>query len=145
MHWFQCVLNWCERCSCGANLIQYIPYQYRKSHYGDKKVVKSSYINNGNSYKSKTTYLYWIKPLGAGRDSKSVFTEGVHVFIITWTRGLDGMAIFTSIRWYLLFVCRFHIAMPSRNSHYKKQTVVTRSHSGYPYTWKRSVFIAWTL
>ena len=36
-------------------------YQYRKSHCGDKTVVRSSYLHNGNSYTSKTTSLYWIR------------------------------------------------------------------------------------
>ena len=36
-------------------------YQYRKSHFGDKTVVKSSYLNNGSSYTGKTTSLYWIR------------------------------------------------------------------------------------
>ena len=36
-------------------------YQYRKSHCGDKTVVRSSYIHNGVSYTGKTTSLYWIR------------------------------------------------------------------------------------
>ena len=38
-------------------------YQYRKSHCGDKTVVRSSYLHNGNSYTGKMTSLYWISPL----------------------------------------------------------------------------------
>ena len=38
-------------------------YQYRKSHCGDKTVVRSSYLNNGISYIGKTTSLYWIRAL----------------------------------------------------------------------------------
>ena len=34
-------------------------YEYRKSHCGDKKVVRSSYLHNGISYTGKTTSLYW--------------------------------------------------------------------------------------
>ena len=36
-------------------------YQYRISHCGDKTVVRSSYVHNGNSYTGKTTSLYWIR------------------------------------------------------------------------------------
>ena len=36
-------------------------YQYRKSHCGDKTVVRSSYLHNGISYTGKMTSLYWIK------------------------------------------------------------------------------------
>ena len=38
-------------------------YQYRKSHCGDKTVVRSSYHHNGISYTDKMTSLYWIKAL----------------------------------------------------------------------------------
>ena len=36
-------------------------YQYRKSHCGDKTVVRSSYLHNGDSYIGKITSLYWIR------------------------------------------------------------------------------------
>ena len=35
-------------------------YQYRKSHCGDKTILRPSYLHNGISYTSKTTFLYWI-------------------------------------------------------------------------------------
>ena len=35
-------------------------YQYRKSHCGDKTVVRSSYLHNGISYTGKMTSLYSI-------------------------------------------------------------------------------------
>ena len=37
--------------------------RYGDSHYKDKKVVRLSYIYNGNSYTDKMTSLYWISPL----------------------------------------------------------------------------------
>ena len=37
-------------------------YQYRKSHCGDKTVVRSSYLHHGISYTGKMTYLYWFVP-----------------------------------------------------------------------------------
>ena len=36
-------------------------YQYRKSHCGDKTVVKSSYLHNGIFYTGKMSSLYWIR------------------------------------------------------------------------------------
>ena len=33
-------------------------YQYRKSHCGDKTILRPSYLNNGISYTNKTTSLY---------------------------------------------------------------------------------------
>ena len=38
-------------------------YQYRKSHCGDKTIVRSSYLHNGISYTGKMTSLYWIGAL----------------------------------------------------------------------------------
>ena len=35
-------------------------YQYRKSHCGDKTILRPSYLHNGISYTDKTTALYWI-------------------------------------------------------------------------------------
>ena len=40
-------------------------YQYRKSHCGDKTVVRSSYLHNGISYTGKMSSLYWIRALVA--------------------------------------------------------------------------------
>ena len=39
-------------------------YQYRKSHCGDKTVVRSSYLHNGISYTGKMSSLYWIRAQG---------------------------------------------------------------------------------
>ena len=36
--------------------------QDRKSHCGDKTVVRSSYLHNGISFTGKMIYLYWIRP-----------------------------------------------------------------------------------
>ena len=40
-------------------------YQYRKSHCGDKTVVRSSYLHNGISYTGNMSSLYWIGTLYA--------------------------------------------------------------------------------
>ena len=37
-------------------------YQYRKSHCGDKTILRPSYLHNGISYIGKTS-LYWIRTL----------------------------------------------------------------------------------
>ena len=36
-------------------------YQYRKSHCGDKTILRPSYLHNEISYTDKTTSLYWIR------------------------------------------------------------------------------------
>ena len=45
-------------------------YQYRKSHCGDKTVVRSSYLHNGISYTDKMSSLYWIGALIISRRPK---------------------------------------------------------------------------
>ena len=49
-------------------------YQYRKSHYGDKTVVRSSYLHNGISYTGKMASLYWIRSL-------AVSSYGIELFM----------------------------------------------------------------
>ena len=41
-------------------------YQYRKSHCGDKTVVRLSYLHNGISYAGKMSSFYWIRVLQFG-------------------------------------------------------------------------------
>ena len=36
-------------------------YQYRKSHCGDKTILRPSYLHYGISYTGKMTTLYWIR------------------------------------------------------------------------------------
>ena len=59
-----------ERFQFKKNLVHLIPgprfnikmssYQYRKSHCGDKTILRPSYLHNGISYTGKTLSLYWI-------------------------------------------------------------------------------------
>ena len=65
-------------------------YQYRKSHSGDKTVVRSSYLHNGISYTGKMSSLYWIGghircPLGIMQPCNSSLLYGIwlHMYIIT--------------------------------------------------------------
>ena len=43
--------------------------QYRKSHCGDKTIVRSSYLHNGISYICKMASLYWFSPHGPIKQS----------------------------------------------------------------------------
>ena len=43
--------------------IKMTSYQYRKSHCGNKTIIRPSYLHNGISYTGKTTSLYWIGAL----------------------------------------------------------------------------------
>ena len=53
----------CDLCNPGPWFnIKMSYYQYRKSHCGDKTVVRLSYLHNGNLYTGKMIPLYWISP-----------------------------------------------------------------------------------
>ena len=46
-------------------------YQYRKSHCGDKTVVKSSYLSNEISYAGKTGHIFILNQpqrMGCGQN-----------------------------------------------------------------------------
>ena len=40
--------------------IKMTSFRYRKSHCGDKTILRPSYLHNGISYTGKTTSLYWV-------------------------------------------------------------------------------------
>ena len=50
-------------CSGHQFNIKMTSYQYRKSHCGDKTILRPSYLHNGISYTGKMTSLYWIRAL----------------------------------------------------------------------------------
>ena len=50
--------------------IQMPSYQYRKSHCGDKTVVRSSYLDNRISYTGNMTSLYWIRAQVLSRERR---------------------------------------------------------------------------
>ena len=58
--------------------IKMLSYQYRKSHCGDKTVVRSSYLHNGISYTGKMTSLYWIKALLITNVYGVLYTTGLN-------------------------------------------------------------------
>ena len=54
--------------------------QYRKSHCGDRTVVRSSYLHNGVTYTGKMSSLYWSGALEL-TDNKSILVR-----LMTWCR-----------------------------------------------------------
>ena len=56
-------VSMCGRCNLtGPRFnIKMTSYQYRKSHCGDKTILRPSYLHNGISYTGKMTSLYWIR------------------------------------------------------------------------------------
>ena len=57
---------WLWDCQCGLIPgprfnIKITSHPYRKSHCGDKTIVRLSYLHSGISYTGKMTSLYWIR------------------------------------------------------------------------------------
>ena len=68
-------------------------YQYRKSHCGDKTVVRSSYLHNGVLNTGKMSYLYWIGP----SDLLYYFISDVLFFVLTGTCSIPYVALIDGI------------------------------------------------
>ena len=49
--------------------IKMLSYQYRKSHCGDKTILRLSYLHKGISFTGKMASLYWIGPLDPPSES----------------------------------------------------------------------------
>ena len=68
-HWFPMWLPGIFRLtlqvSGGRSNIKMPSYQYRKSHRGDKTILRPSYLHNRISYTGKLASLYWIRALVA--------------------------------------------------------------------------------
>ena len=63
MIWFPVLIGWHHYIETSTGLyfnIKMLSWQCRKSHCGDKTVVRSSYLHNGISYTCETISLYWI-------------------------------------------------------------------------------------
>ena len=72
--------------------IKMTSYQYRKSHCGDKTILRPSYLHNGISYTGKTTSLYWI------RAQCSLLLLWIHGLIHTWQ--YHTLSYWCVIIWY---------------------------------------------
>ena len=67
-------------------------YQHRKSHCGDKTILRPSYLHNGISYTGKTASLYWIRALDPTISSVEGTTDhmdldmtiAVHHWFMAW-------------------------------------------------------------
>ena len=72
--------------------IKMISYQYRKSHCGDKTILRSSYLHYGISYTDKMTSIYWIRalvifgqhPHERRKITSNVGTQHSHDVLLLW-------------------------------------------------------------
>ena len=76
-------------------------YQYRKSHCGDKAVVRSSHLHDVNSYTSKTSSLYLNQ--GPGDAIWLDRTQSSLVQIMAWQSNYGS---FLSVEWIENVICK---------------------------------------
>ena len=109
---------WCPGPRFNMNMLS---YQYRKSHCGDKTVVRSFYLHNGISYTGKMSFLYWtgaVVPLAQGiyihhNEMADRYMWGVtllHNFKFDWSCFLELKWLFRCGHIYSIFheiVCVF--------------------------------------
>ena len=81
-------------------------YQYRKSHCGDKTLLRPSYLHNGISYTGKMTSLYWIRALVVWIHLGLYYTapmihrvESHKSLMITWYRHTEWDNRVAVLRW----------------------------------------------
>ena len=70
--------------------IKMLSSQYRKSHCGDKTVVRASYLHNGISFTGKMSSLYWIGALDTHWCGllMPTFDSELHHYLWHWTASL---------------------------------------------------------
>ena len=82
------------RRSVGWFNIKMSSYQYRKSHCGDKTILRPSYLHNGIPYTGKMTSLYWIRALqGSTLQVLLLCTNFVKMGTPEFSRWSDGWSV----------------------------------------------------
>ena len=62
-------------------------YQYRKSHCGDKTILRPSYLHNGISFTGKMASLYWIR----AQVSRTGISNYISQFIVGCNCSMNGL------------------------------------------------------
>ena len=103
-------------------------YQYRKSHCGDKTILRPSYLHNGISYTGKTTSLYWIRAL----ESISVYLCKIKMIVTSCSMSSVGKIKFSELDHWICFHIKLLIKpMPSTGSCLQQTAIVTKFNSVY--------------
>ena len=74
-------------------------YQYRKSHCGDKTILRPSYLHNGISYTGKTTSLYWIGALVANHMTELGSLQSTQVLVSNSVISAPNPSIRILLQW----------------------------------------------
>ena len=100
-------------------------YQYRKSHCGDKTVVRSSYLHSGISYTGKMTSLYWFSPLVP-------FIARSSPAIVLSMRDIQGLVVHKE--WFQLPVCTSSVLLKRRQKNANRFSWQNLSSARVDYT-----------
>ena len=101
-------------------------YQYRKSHCGDKTVVRSSYVHNGISYTGKMSSLYWI----GTEEFRALLVALFLVWTCFWKKKRSrGKWHETTLRWFDLTVL-FSVVMRFPHCQWINPAEYGSSHCG---------------
>ena len=108
--------------------IKMTSYQYRKSHCGDKAVVRSSYLHNGISYTGKMSSLYWIGALMLKSflmKPKSYFRLPVPWQLMTWWHKEPGQ----HQSWYWSSIPGIILSSKDQSCYINYNTFVSRGNN----------------
>ena len=88
-------------------------YQYRKSHCGDKTILRLSYLRNGISYAGKMIFLYWIKALNSILEIRYslISTIGFPILVRRHVYIQSGPRVICPIQYHLFLVYKITVAI----------------------------------
>ena len=115
--------------------IKMTSYQYRKSHCGDKTILRPSYLQNGISYTGKTTSLYWIRALVIVIMADITGSSFFLISLITAMKSIHKH--FGKVVYCELIVCNFALLL-SLSTRFSFKGIIKRYSMNYPL--KRTVY-----
>ena len=104
--WMACQVIWNKQSEPGSRFnIKVTSYQYRKSHSGDRTVLRQSYLHNGISCSGKMTSLYWIgvqTSLIHGNVSSDISTKCIKSTwsVFVWSGCRQGASVNHETPWF---------------------------------------------
>ena len=110
--------------------IKTISYQYRKSHCGDKTILRPSYLHNGISYTGKMSSLYWIRALALCTIIPLAHIDG----LVQERHNSSALAMelrlswTTLSTWYMYWQCKISKLLSSISLNFNKRKCLWNSH-----------------
>ena len=97
-------------------------YQCRKTHCGDKTILRSSYLHNGIPYTGKTISLYWIRAQGASSLKCVSIPRSAHKPIVPITNtNHNWQANLSSIKFYFMWHVKACVPSSSADTRWRHE------------------------